>query len=149
MPLDRNAKNAACLIAYYGLLQSLHLLVLVRAGVLLLSGQDAPFPILPPPNGWQPQALAFLFGLGATDTIGILLGLRFAFRAIFKNKPSRATGILSLTIFFTGALVFAAGTIPPGAWSAHPVAYWAMVVLFLPTVYLFVLLLLPQERFGL
>jgi hypothetical protein len=148
MPLAKNAKRTTWLIAYYGLLQSLHLLALIRAGVLLLSGQDAPFPILPPPGGWQPQAFAFLIGLGTTDIVGILLGLLFAFKALFRNKPSRTAGILSLSVFFTGALVFAAGTFPAGAWSAHPVAYWAMVVLFLPTVYLFITLLLQKERFG-
>jgi len=39
------------LIVYYGVLQTLHLLTLARAGLLILSGNPAPFPILPPPEG--------------------------------------------------------------------------------------------------
>ncbi len=129
------------LIGYYGLLQCLHLGVLARAGWILLQGLGVPFPILPPPGGWEPQAMSFFFGLGATDTIGILLGILFAYRAVILKDFNRRSGLLSLTIFITGALVFGAGTIPSGAWAVHPVAYGVMVVLFLPTGLLFIKLL--------
>jgi len=133
------------LIAYYGVLQSLHLLVLLRAGALILSGQPHPFPILPSPQGWQQQAMAFMYGLAGMDIIGILLGIRFAYLAIFGHNVQRIIGILSLTIFISGAVVFATGTFPTGAWSTHPAAYWGMVVLFLPALLLYGLLLLPQK----
>jgi hypothetical protein len=129
------------LTLYYGVLQSLHLLTLARAGLLILQGVAYPFPILPPPWGWETQSMAFLFGLAGMDMIGILLGIVFAGRFLLKGKMHRLLGILSLTIFITGAVVFAAGTFPSGAWEAHPIAYSVMVVLFAPTPLLFLRLL--------
>lgn len=141
MPKQKS-KILHLLMGYYGLLQSLHLIALIRAGILLLSGANSsPFPILPPPGGWGEQTLPFMFGLGGTDVVGILLGVGFAYLALFKGKFIRRLGILSLTIFITGAIVFGAGTYPSGAWAAHPVAYWTMVALFSPSVILFILLL--------
>jgi len=133
------------LIGYYGVLQSLHLLILIRAGILILTGQNFPFPILPPPDGWEAQTLPFMFGLAGTDIIGIIIGIIFAYLALVKGKFIRRLGILSLTIFITGAVVFGAGTYPSGAWGAHPFAYWIMVILFLPTAYLYLVLLSPNR----
>lgn len=120
------------LIAYYGILQSLHLVVLVRAGVILLLQGGFPFPILPPPDGWHPQTIPFMLGLGATDVIGTLLAIIFVYRALIKEAFYRRLGVISLTIFITGAIVFAVGTFPSGAWGAHPTAYITMAVLFAP-----------------
>jgi len=138
---DKNQNPRNFLIGYYGLLQSLHLFTLAYAGIRILQGDPAPFPILPPPGGWTAQTMAFLYGLAGTDVVGILLGILFAYRAILKKDFKPNLGILSLTIFITGALVFGAGTYPSGAWAAHPVAYWAMVALFLPSLILHYLLL--------
>ena len=121
------------LIAYYGLLQSLHLLVLLRAGIIFLQGGEAPFPILPPPYGWQDQSMPFMFGLAGMDLIGIVLGIIFSYQTIFKKKFTPLLGIISLIIFISGAVVFGAGTFPSGAWAAYPIAYWVMVVLFAPS----------------
>jgi len=129
------------LVLYYGILQSLHLLTLARAGLLILQDVVYPFPILPPPEGWNQQSMAFLFGLAGTDVVGIFLGIIFAGKLILKGKLNRTLGILSLTIFITGAVVFGAGTFPSGAWAAHPVAYGVMVVLFVPALILFYQLL--------
>ncbi|MDF1519819.1 MAG: hypothetical protein P1P73_04995 [Brevefilum sp.] len=134
------------LIAYYGLLQSLHLLVLIRAGFLLLQGETAPFPILPPPGGWQEQTLPFMFGLAGMDVIGIILGIYYSFTTLFKQENNALLGILSLTIFISGAVVFAAGTVPSGAWTAHPISYWSMVSLFAPVPYLYVKLLQSKTK---
>ena len=132
------------LIGYYGILQTLHLLTLARAGILILQGDPAPFPILPPPGGWTNQTMAFLYGLAGTDVVGILLGIIFVFRTIFKDDFNPRLGLLSLTIFITGALVFGAGTFPTGAWRAYPASYWVMVGLFLPSVLLFINMLKPK-----
>lgn len=129
------------LIIYYGILQSLHLIILIRAGILLLGYKDVPFPILPPPTGWQAQSLPFMYGLAGMDTLGIILGIVFAGKWFFRGKLDRILGLLSLTIFTTGAVVFAAGTFPAGAWLAHPLAYWLMGVLFTPTLLLTYLLI--------
>ena len=138
---NKNLTLMHYLIGYYGLLQTAHLVTLAIAGILILQGDPAPFPILPPPGGWTEQTMAFLYGLAGTDVIGILLGIVFAYRAAVKKQFNPRLGILSLTIFITGALVFGAGTFPSGAWSAHPLAYWIMVALFLPSVVLYFLLL--------
>jgi hypothetical protein len=129
------------LIAYYGILQSLHLVVLLRAGVILLLQGRFPFPILPPPGGWDPQVIPFMIGLGTTDIAGILLGLCFVYRALIKGAFYRRLGVISLTIFITGAIVFAVGTFPSGAWGTHPIAYGIMAILFFPAVILYIWLL--------
>lgn len=100
-----------------------------------------PFPILPPPAGWDSQAIPFMLGLGLTDAVGILLGMSFSYQAYLKGKFSPMLGIFSLTIFITGAIVFAFGTFPSGAWAAHSIAYGIMVVLFIPTIILYAQLL--------
>ena len=138
---QNNQTYKAALVYYYGILQSLHLLTLIRAGIRTLQGNPAPFPILPPPGGWSDQAMAFLYGLAGTDIIGILLGILFAYRFTVQKRFNPRLGILSLTVFITGALVFGAGTIPSGAWAAHPFAYWIMIALFLPAAVLYYLLL--------
>lgn len=135
------------LIAYYGLLQTLHLLVLIRAGILLLQGGEAPFPILPPPEGWQEQSMAFMFGLAGMDVLGIILGIYFSYQTLFKDQFKPLTGLLSLTIFITGAVVFGAGTFPSGAWTVNPLSYWIMVALFLPSpLLLFKLIKFKQQK---
>ncbi len=129
------------LIPYYGLLQTLHLLTLARAGLLILLGTPAPFPILPPPGGWTDQAMAFLYGLAFTDVAGILMGIIFAAQWTFKKNFNPTLGVLSLTIFITGAIVFGIGTFPSSAWATYPVAYGIMVVLFAPSPWLLISLL--------
>jgi len=144
---NKLAKYQQLLIYYYGFLQCLHLAVLIRAGVMLFFYQRAPFPILPPPEGWEEQTLPFMIGLGGTDGVGIFLGICFAYQRFTKGKTNHFLGVLSLTIFITGAIVFAAGTITAGAWCAHPVAYWGMTILFTPAAILFFTLLQHlQER---
>jgi hypothetical protein len=134
------------LIAYYGLLQSLHLLVLIRAGAILLFTSRFPFPILPPPAGWAEQTLPFMVGLGITDSLGILLGIIFAAQFLTHKRLNRRLGVISLTIFFTGAMVFAIGTRFAGAWAAHPLAYGLMAILFIPTPILLYWLLVSNLK---
>ena len=139
-----NKKKSPLLLtlsAYYGVLQCLHFLILLRAGILLFFYQTVPFPILPPQGGWNPQTLPFMFGLAGIDTIGILLGILFAFKTVFKTSIQPVLGLTSLTIFISGALVFSAGTLPSGAWAAHPISYAAMAILFLPIPLLYIKLL--------
>lgn len=139
--MEKSDRSLRILVIYYGILQSLHLLTLARAGLFILRGEGYPFPILPPPEGWTQQSMAFLFGLAGMDVIGIFLGIIFVRQVVFRGKTNKVLGILSLTIFITGAVVFAAGTFPSGAWGAHPMAYGVMVVLFAPAPFLLLRLL--------
>ena len=140
MPQD-NPTWAKFLIGYYGLLQTLHILVLIRAGAILLLEGGSPFPILPPPGGWVEQTMPFLVGLGITDSVGILLGMVFAGQFFVKKRFNRRLGVISLTMFITGAVVFAIGTFPSGAWADHTIAYGVMALLFIPTPILYTRLL--------
>ncbi len=145
--MPRKERTAQILILYYGLLQALHLLALLRAGILLLTTPKIPFPILPPPTGWQAQTWPFLLGLAGMDVIGIFLGILFAIRSHFKGVVDQKMGLISLTIFISGAIVFAAGTFPSGAWSKHPLAYWSMMFMFIPCLFLyFKLITRPMEN---
>ncbi|MDY6874558.1 MAG: hypothetical protein SVR81_11500, partial [Chloroflexota bacterium] len=99
------------------------------------------FPILPPPEGWSAQAMAFLYGLAGVDLIGIVLGILFAIQNTFHQHFNPRLGLISLTVFISGAAVFAAGTFPGGAWRAHPAAYLIMVILFAPSALLYFRLL--------
>jgi hypothetical protein len=141
-----NPKWAKILIGYYGLLQTLHLMVLIRAGAILLLEGGSPFPILPPPGGWTQQTMHFLVGLGITDSVGILLGMIFAVQFLTKRRFNRRLGVISLTTFITGAIVFAIGTLVNGAWAAHPLAYGSMAILFLPVPFLYYWLLVSNLR---
>lgn len=125
------------LTAYYGLLQTLHLFALARTGAILFFDSRFPFPVLPPPGGWEDQTIGFMFGLAATDIVGILLGMVFAWQSSLRDRFNRRLGVISLTIFISGAVVFGFGTLPSGAWAAHPWAYGIMVLLFIPTVFLY------------
>ncbi len=139
--MKKKREHPIILIAYYGLLQTLHLLVLIRAGIILLQGGEAPFPILPPPGGWGDQSMYFMFGLAGMDIVGIIFGIIFSYQALIKDMFIFVLGILSLTIFLSGAIVFAAGTFPTGAWASNPISYWIMVVLFMPSLFLYTKLL--------
>lgn len=143
---QNHPKWAKILIVYYGLLQTLHLLALVRAGGVLLLDGSFLFPVLPPPGGWVSQAMPFLVGLGITDSIGILLGLIFTAQFFVKKRLNRRLGVISLTIFITGAVVFAISTVFNGAWAAHPLAYGSMAILFLPVPILYFWLLVSNLR---
>lgn len=130
-------KTTRDLILYYGLLQTLHLLVLLRAGILLRFSSTIPFPILPPSSGWQDQTWPFLFGLAGMDVVGIILAIVFAVRSQSKGVIAHKLGLISLTIFFSGGIVFAVGTLPTGAWFQYPIAYVSMVLLFIPCIFLY------------
>lgn len=130
------------LIIYYGILQSAHLVALIRAGILMLSGNAAPFPILQPTSGWGEQSMAFMFGLAGMDVVGIFLGIIFSFNTLVKLKFRPLLGIISLTIFISGAIIFGVGTFASSAWFIHPLSYWIMAALFSPSPILYYQLLM-------
>ena len=90
--------------------------------------------------------MPFLVGLGITDSIGSLLGMIFTAHFFIKMRFNRRLGVISLTIFITGAIVFAIGTLINGAWTAHPLAYGSMAILFFPTPFLYYWLLVSNLR---
>jgi len=84
---DQNALSPGFkyLAGYYGTLQTVHLLLLARAGLYLLSAGTVPFPALPPANGWSAQVIPFLLGMGALDGAAAGLGI-FSAISLFGKK---------------------------------------------------------------
>ena len=127
-----NQKTEKLLIAWFGTVQTLHLLALGRAIIIYSRTAILPFPALPPENGWSAQAEHFLIGNGIIDAMNTILSLAFVY-GYFKLKSwAPKAGIISLTVLLYSALIFAYGTINAGAWSAHTFAYWSMVILYVP-----------------
>jgi len=140
---------ARSLVAYYGLIQAAHLVALLRAALLLLVTRHLTFPALPPPAGWTDQARYFLVTLGALDTL--LIGPSFVFVAGYFRRAHwhRWLGLATLGAFTASAFAFAGGTLPSGAWAAHPWAYLSLVVAFLPVAALLIVLTIaPQQHVG-
>jgi len=126
------------LTGYYGLLQITHLMVLGRASVIYAQSNVLPFPASPPPQGWSPQVIPFLFGLGAVDALAAGLGVYWAASSLLPHKrDDKFWGQISLCAAISSALVFAVGMIATGAWLNHPQEYFGMAVAFTPVVFLF------------
>lgn len=140
MTLQSN-KTMRILILYYGIIQCVHILMLTRAGIILILGNQIPFPIFPPVDGWHSQTFPFLLGLAVVDLVAIIMGIIFTFQMVVKARINWLLGILSLTIAIASAIVFAIGTYASGAWNRHPISYWVMVLLFAPAILLFLQLL--------
>lgn len=119
-------------LGYYGILQSAHLLSLVRAGYLYLTWGSMPFPAPPPDPGWQAQVVPFLLAMGAVDGAAALIGLLTAFQYFVRGNLLLKPLLVSLLIAVTSAGIFAVGTIFSGAWAAHPLQYLLLGVLFSP-----------------
>ena len=128
------------LAGYYGILQTIHLFFLGRAGIILLKTGKVPFPASPPPGGWSKEVLPYLMGMAAADVIAILLGIYFVYFLLIKKTIKPLVGIISLTIALSSGVVYLIGTLPSGAWSHNPVSYLIVFLAFSPVIPLFILL---------
>lgn len=134
------------LAGYYGVLQSCHLIFLARAGFLLLQGGEMPFPAPPPPGGWPQTSLPYLLGMGITDVFAIVLGLIFVYGLLFRGSLNATLGLISLTAAISSGIVYLIGTLPSGAWSANPLAYLVVLLLFSPIIPFFYFLVRESLR---
>jgi hypothetical protein len=136
---DQPSRGFHWLVAYYGLLQMVHLIVLAFGLVYYLRRGTIGFPAPAPPAGWSDQAEVFLLGNGFLDAIIAVAALVYVI-AYFKKIPwSRFLGISCLTASLCSGIFFVSGTVLSGAWNAHPVNYIALFLVFTPMVPLFVL----------
>jgi hypothetical protein len=134
------------LVAYFGLIQTAHIVAILRAAWLLRTPGPFPFPAPPPVGGWTDQTLQFMMAMGAIDLVNALASLVFVW-GFFKRTPWRLhLGIINLTVATYSALQFAYGTILSGAWGEHPIAYFSMVLVYIP-IALFTIAL-PTWVFG-
>lgn len=125
------------LTGYYGVLQSIHLVLLARAGWYLFQKQPLPFPASPPPGGWPGPALPYLLGMGIVDVFAIGLGLLFAYIFFIRKEINIVLGLSSLTAALSSGVVYLVGTIPSGAWGENPLSYLAVLLLFSPVLPLY------------
>ncbi|MFO7944936.1 MAG: hypothetical protein R6U51_11620 [Anaerolineales bacterium] len=134
------------LTGYYGILQIIHLMILGRASVIYAQSKVLPFPASSPPQGWSPQVIPFLFGLGAVDALAAGLGVFWAASILLTHKRvDNLWGQVSLCTAISSALVFAVGTIVTGAWLNHPREYYGMAVAFMPVVLLFFMTMFTED----
>lgn len=128
------------LTGYYGILQLSHLFFLGRAGLILLQTGRVPFPASPPPGGWSSEVLPFLMGMGAADVFAASIGIWFSYSFLIKDKVLPLSGIISLTIALSSAVVYLVGTIPGGAWVNNPISYLIVILAFSPIMPLYLVL---------
>ena len=128
------------LVGFYGLLQTMHLFFLGRAGYILLKTGNVPFPASPPPGGWDTVVIPFLMGMAATDVVAAGMGIYFAYSLISNGKFKPLAGVISLTITLSSAIVYLIGTLPAGAWVHNPISYLIVILAFSPIVPLYIML---------
>jgi hypothetical protein len=136
-----NSLYARALVAYYGLIEVVHSIVLIRAGLEFLATGSVGFPAPPPPGGWSAQATHFLIATGAMDGVNIVLAFLFVY-GTFRRPGWRLLpwlGAVTLTATACSALVFAYGTVASGAWAHHPGTYLGMTAVFIPVGFLILL----------
>ena len=132
MKAEKNSRGIKYLAGYYGILQTGHLILLIRAVLIVSRAGNLPFPALPPEGGWPLSSLPFLFGMGAADGIAILSGLFFVYQLLIKDQMKFLVGLVSLTIALSSGLVYLVGTLPSGAWTEHLASYLIVVFIFSP-----------------
>lgn len=145
---DKAGRALRGLAGYYGVLQSLHLLSLARAGWIVLRGGEIPFPAPPPSGGWPATSLPFLLGMGAVDVAAIILGLIFVYRYFVQDKIELFLGGISLTIALVSGVEYLIGTLPSGAWQENLLAYIVVLLVFSPVIPLYILLLRLTGNYG-
>ena len=89
---------AKILVAYYALIQVLHLIAIGRATVVLETRGELSFPAPPPAGGWSEQASYFFVGVGAIDALNAVIALVFVYGFFRRARWRGWLGTLSLTV---------------------------------------------------
>ena len=134
------------LFGYYGFLQGTHLLLILWAGVRFGLTGEFGFPALPPAGGWSTAVAPWLIGNGLLDLFFAAAGVFFCVRFFRGWSGWFRLGLLSLTGALYSAGIFAIGTIPSGAWSAHPISYGFLAVAFAPILPCLIVLLVSNHK---
>jgi len=135
------------IVAYIGGLQAMHLLLILWAGGRYALKGEIGFPAVPPATGWSTEIIPWLIGNGLLDLFFAAAGVLFCVRFFRKRKGWLRWGLVSSSGALYSAAIFGIGTIPSGAWGAHPVPYFLLAVAFAPILPCLALLLsLDDER---
>ncbi len=135
--MSSNGQLFKILVYWFGSIQALHFGVLIRAAFIYQAQHIIIFPAPPPVDGWSEQAMFFLLALGITDSLLIVLSLIFVYGFLTGKIWYPLIGFCASGASIVTALVFALGTIPAGAWQAHPFSYAVITLIFLPFLLLF------------
>jgi hypothetical protein len=125
---------------YYAFLQIFHVLFLARAGLIFILQGEMPFPAQPPPGGWVPETIPFMFGMGFMDALAAGIAIYAGWMLIKRDHYQLPLWIISIHIALSSAVVYCFGTMPSGAWLAHPIGYGIVALLFSPLIFLFIYL---------
>jgi hypothetical protein len=136
---DPHSPFAKLLVAYYGLLELVHLGVLAWAGLRFLRTGTLGFPAVPPPGGWAAQVVPFMVATAVVDAFNVLLAWAFIYGYWTRARWRWWVGGITLTATLYSAIVFCVGTIASGAWGHLPAGYVSMVVAALPVIGLAIL----------
>ena len=104
------------LIAYYGILQTIHIIAILTASFLLLRTGEITFLAQPPLGGWSTQARHFLIGLGAVGAVNALLSMLFVYGYFSNRSWWFSPGLMTLTVSVCSAVIYAYGTVASAAW---------------------------------
>ena len=134
MTRDPDSPLAKLLVAYYGLLELAHIVVLVWAGMRFLRTGALGFPAAPPPDGWAAQVVPFLIATAVLDVLNGLLAWGFVYGYWTRARWRWWVGGITLTATLYSAIVFVVGTVASGAWRHRPVSYVSMAVVAVPVI---------------
>lgn len=126
------------LVWYFGLWQTLHVLVNLKALSKFHRGEST-FPAFPPADGWSEETQATMEGMAMIDLVAAALTLVFVAEFERDGDHWPLLGAATLTISNYSAAIFAYPTRASGAWDQRPIAYWGLYLSYLPIVALTVL----------
>jgi len=120
------------LLIYLGLLQAVHMSVLVLDWGRLLKGFSYLRLAPPPTGGWDEDLLGNLSLLGSVDFFIALLSLVFVIALLRQVSWARGLGTLVLIAAHLTGILYLWITLDSGAFTLHVGRYVLITVLFLP-----------------
>ncbi len=131
------------LVSYYGIFQFFHLLLNTVYFLDLITLSSFP----PPPEaGWQKQMAVALTGIALTDTAVACVSFFFIGAFFLRKHWSLLVGLVSLTTYVYGSMLFTYYTILNGAWRGNVIQYIFLYVVSIPLYVLFIYLIIETSR---
>jgi hypothetical protein len=132
-PYNRFAKT---LIVYFGILEIAHLTALVWAGIIFIRTGLIGFPAPAPIGGWTTQAQYFLLANGIIDLINTFIAFVFVITYFRGKSWCWWLGVICMALSTYSAVLYIIGTGTAGAWQAQPIGYLIVSIVFVPMVFL-------------